>query len=84
MSLRKNSLVVEAAVSAGVTNVVGGRLVDALLMAIVREVAGGSKVGLGRFGSFVCVDVPPKGGRGKTRREVRFTPGKIFRDAAHL
>lgn len=83
MTLRKNRLVVEAAACAGVTNVAGGRIVNALLKAIEREVARGREVRLARFGSFVCEDLPPKGGRsvGKVRREVRFKAGKTFRDA---
>ena len=85
-SLRKHRLVVEAAEDAGVSNVLCGRIVETLLAGIVREVADGGEVRLGRFGSFVCVPsasgVEEGGAKGK--RAVRFRPGKTFRDALHL
>ena len=63
-----------------------GRIVQVLLEGIMREVANGEEVRLGRFGSFVRVDLAPEGGRhgSKERCEVRFRPGKTFRDALHL
>lgn len=83
MALRKNRFVVEAAASAGVTNVAGGRLVHALLEAIVREVSQGSEVRLAHFGSFVCVEAPHDRRRRVPvmRRVVKFRAGKRFQDA---
>ena len=84
--MRKHPLVVEAASSVGVSNVRCGRIVQLLLKGIMREVSNGAQVRLGLFGSFVSVELPPQaGGRGaKSRREVRFVPGKRFRDELHL
>ncbi len=84
--MRKHRLVVEAAERAGASKVVGGRIVGMVLEGIVREVAQGGEVRLGLFGSFTCVEVSV-GGDGKkvkAHREVRFVPGKKFRDALHV
>ena len=84
--MRKHPLVVDAAACAGVSNVLCGRIVQAVLEGIMREVAKGGEVRLGLFGSFERVDLPSdekrRGSRG--RQAVRFRPGKTFRDALHL
>ena len=83
--MRKHRLVVEAAERAGASNVVGGAIVMTVLDSIVREVSQGGEVRLGRFGSFTCVEVTvaADGKKVKPHREVRFVPGKKFRDALH-
>lgn len=81
--MRKHRLVVEAAEGTGVSNVLCGRIVRTLLEGIVLEVADGAEVRLGLFGTYECVDLPPEGGRRRLKREVRFKPGKRFRDALH-
>lgn len=84
--MRKHPLVVDAAACAGVSNVLCGRIVRAVLEGIMREVVNGGEVRLGLFGSFERVELPPdeRRRRSKARCAVRFRPGKTFRDALRL
>ena len=68
------------------SNVLSGRIVQFVLDGIVREVANGAEVRLGPFGVFERVDLPAGEKRrgSRARADVRFKPGKRFRDALHL
>ena len=81
--MRKHPLIVDAAGCAGVTNVLCARIVEFVLEGIMREVARTGRVRLGLFGSFERVELPEAERKRRSKRsaEVRFKPGKTFRDA---
>ena len=81
--MRKHPLIVDAAACAGVSNVLCGRIVTFVLEGVVRELAKTGRVQLGLFGCFERVELPEKERKRRSRRsaEIRFKPGKRFRDA---